>query len=92
MAQKRENVRNWLDRFDFYSRDVNQFNLEGRSKVHSILGVSVTILAWVLVLVCLLVKGIEVATGSNPTVSVIFKDGVHLKEEEALDLDTDSHF
>jgi hypothetical protein len=69
---RRDKHKNSLDTFDLFSKDVQSFNLEGRRSIHSILGLITTALVWLIVFVCFIVKTIEVGTGSNPKVSVIY--------------------
>jgi hypothetical protein len=71
---------------------VNSFNIKGRKTIHSTLGVGVTIVVWLLVITCLAIKSIEVISGNNPTISVIYKDKMHLDEKNALNLGTEEKF
>ena len=83
---KHKTVTKMLDSFDIYGDNANQFNLKGRSKIYSNVGITCSSIQVVMFLILLAIKLTFVAYKENTNISVFEEYGQHGSLKDAIRL------
>ena len=83
---KNKTVTKMLDSFDIYGDNANQFNLKGRFKIYSNVGVTCSSVQVIMFLILLAIKLTFVAYKENTNISVFEEYGQHETKKDAINL------